>query len=159
MLVDLAGHLEGGRLRVFALKPAPVQVSYLGYPGTTGLPAIDYRLTDPLADPPGAETHYSEELIRLPGPFCCYAPPAAFPVPHAPPSRGVGVITFSSLHKLEKLNDAVLRTCGARPCDVPDSRLLLARSVLGGGGVLATRSPAGASGAGSFSWRRRGPWT
>ena len=132
VLVDLGGLLAGGRLRALAHKPAPVQVSYLGYPGTTGLPAVGYRLTDAVADPPGAESGYSEELVRLPGCFCCYQPPPAYPVDPAPPSRAAGVVTFGSLHKLEKLNGAVLDLWCQLLRDVPNSRLLLARNHLRG---------------------------
>ena len=68
VLVDLAGHTGGNRLLTFARKPAPIQASYLGYLGTTGLPAIDYYVTDAHADPPGvADRYYQESLIRLPG--------------------------------------------------------------------------------------------
>ncbi len=76
ILVDLAGHTAGGRPLLFARKPAPIQINYLGYPHTTGLTTVDYRLTDAYIDPPGAsEQFHSEELIRLPGTFACYRPP------------------------------------------------------------------------------------
>jgi len=86
ILVDLAGHTGGNRLLVFAQKPAPVQVNYQGYPATTGLDAIEYRLTDPYADPPGMTDSYcSEKLIRLPETDWCYAslshPPPVGPLP------------------------------------------------------------------------------
>src|SRR5262249_46966353 len=73
ILVDLKVHTAENRLMVFARKPAPVQVTWMGYPGTTGLSTIDYRLTDPFLDPQGMnEAYYAEETIRLPDTFWCY---------------------------------------------------------------------------------------
>ena len=80
VLVDLAGHTANNRVRAFAYQPAPVQVTYLGYANTTGLSAMHYRLTDEWADPPGQERLYTEELVRLPHGFLCYAPPADAPI-------------------------------------------------------------------------------
>ena len=75
ILVDLTLHMAHNRLLVFARKPAPVQVTFAGYPGTTGLSTIDYRLTDPYLDPPGLnDRRYAEESIRLPDTFWCYDP-------------------------------------------------------------------------------------
>ena len=83
ILVDLAGHIGGNRLLVFARKPAPIQVTYIGYQNTTGMTAMDYRLTDERADPPGrTEEFHTEQLVRLPGSFFCYQPSD-----ECPPSR------------------------------------------------------------------------
>ncbi len=131
ILVDLAGHTSQGRLKVFALKPAPVQVSYLGYPNTTGLTAIDYRLTDAVADPPGEPNHYVEELIRLPRAFC-YLPPAAAPAVSPSPVAKSGQITFGSFHNLAKLNDRLLDLWCAVLQAVPTARLRLFRHTLQG---------------------------
>jgi predicted O-linked N-acetylglucosamine transferase (SPINDLY family) len=133
VLVDLCGHLAGSRLLTFARRPAPVQISYLGYPGTTGLDAIGYRLADAVIDPPEEPAYYAEELVRLPGCFCCYAPPPEAPaLPAEPPVRRQRVVTFGSLHKLEKLNDQVLQLWHGMLAEVPGSRLLFARHTLRG---------------------------
>jgi GT2 family glycosyltransferase len=105
---------------------------YLGYPGTTGLAAIGYRLADAITDPPGEDDGYVEELVRVPGPFCCYAPPRAIPPGEGLPEDRQGCLTFGALHKLEKLNEHVLDLWCAILADVPDSRLLLARNTLHG---------------------------
>jgi predicted O-linked N-acetylglucosamine transferase (SPINDLY family) len=125
ILVDLAGHTNGNRLMVFARKPAPVQVTYLGYPGTTGLSAMDYRITDALADPPGmTEAHHSEQLIRLPGCAWCYGPDTeALPGPS--PAALRGHVTFGSFNNLAKVNDRMLRVWARILESVPGSRLLL----------------------------------
>jgi protein O-GlcNAc transferase len=132
ILVDLQGHLSDNRLPVFAMKPAPVQVSWLGYPGTTGLPAIDYRITDASADPPGvADTQFSETLVRLPGPFLCWGPPVDSPEP-ALRARGDGdAIVFGSFNNVAKLTPQVV-TLWARILDaVPNSELVLKSYWLG----------------------------
>lgn len=85
VLVDLAGHTASNRLDVMALRAAPVQVTWIGYPNTTGLGSIDYRITDAVADPPDTRQRYSEELLRLPGCFLCYTPPSNAPEPSGTP--------------------------------------------------------------------------
>jgi predicted O-linked N-acetylglucosamine transferase (SPINDLY family) len=132
ILVDLAGHAGSSRLRVFAFKPAPVQVTYLGYPNTTGLTAIDYQLTDAVIDPPGDEAYHSEQLARLPGCFCCYAPPPDAPPVAPSPARRQGFVTFGSPHNLAKLNANVLDLWAKVLRAVPTSRLLIFRHTLGG---------------------------
>jgi predicted O-linked N-acetylglucosamine transferase (SPINDLY family) len=132
VLVELGGHMAGNRLLTFARRPAPVQLAYLGYPGTTGLPAIPFRLADAVIAGPGEPVAPHEELVLLPGGFCCYGPPAAMPIDPEPPSRRAGAVTFGSLHKLDKLNDAVLGLWRRLLEGVPGSRLLVARSSLQG---------------------------
>lgn len=130
ILVDLSGHTAGNRLLVFARKPAPVQVSYLGYPKTTGVLTIDYLLTDRFMVPPGSPEWFSENLIRLPGCCFCYAPPVDAP-PVAPlPADTNGYVTFASFNNLAKVNPAVVRLWADILRSMPDSRLLLKDRIL-----------------------------
>ncbi|HWE01024.1 MAG TPA: tetratricopeptide repeat protein [Tepidisphaeraceae bacterium] len=130
ILVDLAGHTSRGRVRMFAHKPAPVQVNYLGYPYTSGLKAMDYRLTDSIADPPGEPVSYTEELVRLPGGFCCFDPgPGAPDVGPSPAARN-RYVTFGSLHNLLRLNHSVLEAWSEILRAAPTSRLLIFRDTL-----------------------------
>ena len=125
ILVDLAGHTNGNRLLLFARKPAPVQATYLGYPGTTGLSAMDYRITDALADPPGmTEEHHSEQLIRLPGCAWNYGPDSEA-LPGQSPAALRGCVTFGSFNNLAKINDRMLEVWARILEAVPNSRLLL----------------------------------
>lgn len=126
ILVDLAGHTRGNRLQLFALKPAPVQVSFLGYPATTGLSAIDYRLSDALADPPGAERFYRERLYRLPQGLWCYRPAGHAPASQPPPALAAGHVTFGSMNSKVKLNAGVIDAWSRILAAAPRARLLLA---------------------------------
>ena len=126
LLIDLAGHMTDNRLRVFAQKPAPVQMSWLGYPGTTGLPTIDYRLIDSITDPEGeADRCHSEKLIRLPGCFLCYQPPDETLEPGPPPFDRSGIFTFGSFNTPEKINQTRLTVWSTILQQLPNSRLLL----------------------------------
>lgn len=125
ILVDLAGYTQGNRLDVFALRPAPVQVSYLGYPNTTGLAAMDYRLTDEVADPQGKDPGYTERLLRLPKGFLCYGPPLDTPDVAPRPSKAAGRITFASFNNLAKVNEPVIGAWAAILNAVPGSQLWL----------------------------------
>ncbi len=131
ILVDLMGH-TGTRLGVFARRPAPVQVTYLGYPHTTGLETIHYRLTDAVCDPLGEPERHREQLIRLPGGFCCYAPPPDAPAVNPLPASRSGYVTFGSTHKLAKLNSRVLDLWAALLQAIPMTRMLLFRDTLQG---------------------------
>ena len=132
ILVDLAGHTAGHRLGLFALKPAPVQATYLGYPNTTGMGAIDWRITDVHADPPGdGDAFHSETLARLPESFLCFQPPAEAPQVAPPPSIANGFITFGSFNVLAKMTPEVIRTWSRLLERLPRSRLLLKALGLG----------------------------
>ena len=126
ILVDLKMHGRDNRLRVFARKPAPVQVAWLGYPGTTGLDAMDYRLTDPHLDPPGQfDAYYSEESIRLPETFWCYDPLTEGPPVSSLPAARNRFITFGCLNSFTKVNDGCLSLWAQVVRAVPGSRFLL----------------------------------
>ena len=126
ILVDLAGHTSRGRLGLFGLKPAPVQVNYLGYPNTSGIDAMDWRLTDVHADPPGdGNEFHSERLARLPETFLCFRPPEEAPEVQAPPHLKKGHLTFGSFNVLSKITREVIAVWAALLHRVPLSRLLL----------------------------------
>ena len=127
ILVDLAGHTSGNRLAVFGRKPAPVQVAYLGYPNTTGLVEMDYRLTDEYADPEDDEDDllYTETRIRLKSGFLCYQSPADSPEISAPPCLERGYVTFGSFNYTAKISDQVVSVWADILKQVPSSRLLL----------------------------------
>ena len=126
LLVDLALQMRGNRLLAFARRPAPVQATFIGYPATTGLSQIDYRITDAWLDPPGeTEAFNSEKLIRLPRSFWCYVPDeSSSQVGELPATRGK-TITFGSLNNPCKMNDDVIDTWSKILRAVPKSRLLL----------------------------------
>lgn len=124
--IDLAGHTGRGRLNAFAVKPAPVSATWLGYPATTGLSTIDWRITDAHADPPGQEEFHSEKLMRLPDSFLCYhfygtvTPPLT-----PPPALARGAITFGSFNNPLKLSPQTIAAWARILDQVPESRLVL----------------------------------
>lgn len=126
ILVDLALHMARGRLRVFALKPAPIQATFAGYPGSTGLDTIDYRFTDPHLDPPGFHDHfYSETSIRLPETFWCYQPLVTGIDANPLPARTLGHLTFGCLNNFCKVNEQVLRLWAQILNAIDGSRLIV----------------------------------
>lgn len=129
ILIDLAGHTAGRRLGVFARRAAPVQITYLGYPNTTGLSTMDWRITDAIADPPGAsDAFYTERLYRLPRCAWCFRPPDEL---HAttraagPPGAVSGSITFGCFNKHAKISPAALDAWSTLLRAVPRARLVL----------------------------------
>lgn len=126
ILIDLTGHTPGNRLPVFAMKPAPIQISYLGYPNTSGLTEIDYRLTDNLADPKGVtDKWHSEKLVRFPHCFLCYTPPAQCSEVKPPPVVSKGHITYGSFNNLAKINETVVETWARILQKTPKATLFL----------------------------------
>lgn len=124
VLVDLAGHMGGSRLAVLTLRPAPVQVQ-LAYAGTTGLPAVQYRLTDLFSDPASADAYYTEKLVRLPHCAWLYRPSVDSPAVGPLPSRVNGYVTFGCLNNPRKLTDHVIEVWSTVLRAVQASRLLL----------------------------------
>jgi protein O-GlcNAc transferase len=124
--IDLSGQTAGTRLEALAIRATPVTATWLGYPATTGLSTIDWRITDALADPPGYERYFTEKLLRLPDGFLCYEPrfeniPAVSPVP----ALARGAITFGSFNNALKLTPATMRCWAAILAAVPGARLVL----------------------------------
>jgi predicted O-linked N-acetylglucosamine transferase (SPINDLY family) len=126
VLVDLTMHMAGGRLLVFARRAAPVQLCWLAYPGTTGLAAMDYRLTDPYLDPPGADPDaYAEHSLRLPDTFWCYDPRAHDDGISPLPAKAKGYIRLGCLNNFLKVNEAAIALWARVMREVDASRLTL----------------------------------
>jgi predicted O-linked N-acetylglucosamine transferase (SPINDLY family) len=127
ILVDLTGHIHGGRrMLMFARKPAPIQVAYIGYQNTTGMRAMDYRLTDAYSDPPGVtDRWHTEKLARLPRLFYCYLPSPDAPRVERSPALTAGHVTFGSVNSFMKVNQDVLKTWAEILLRVTRSRLIL----------------------------------
>jgi len=130
ILVDLAGHTRHTRLPVFARRPAPVQVSWLGYFNTTGLATMDYFVSDPVSSPPGQERYFVERVVRLPATRFCYEPPEFLPDTGPLPARTQGRVTFGCLNNLSKVNDGVLALWTRILSAVPGARIVLQASAL-----------------------------
>jgi predicted O-linked N-acetylglucosamine transferase (SPINDLY family) len=126
ILVELTGHSDHHRLTVLARRVAPIQVTYLGYPNTTGVPTIDYRITDARADPPGeSDRLHVEKLVRLPETFLCYAPPDVKVETTAAPLHRNGQITFASFNNFAKVTPFTIKLWSQVLASVPNSRLLI----------------------------------
>lgn len=125
ILIDLTGLTRDSRLMAFTARPAPIQMTYIGYPNTTGLPQIDYRITDWIADPEGIDDNYAETLIRVPGCFLCYAIPSHAPAVEPGPSEHRDYVTFGSFNNLAKVNSGVLTLWAGVLNAVPEAKLLL----------------------------------
>jgi len=129
VLVDLAGHTGFNRLELFARRLAPVQMTYLGYPATTGLAAMDFRLSDAIADPPGETDHlHTERVLRFAPTAWAYAPPSEAPAPALPPGLRGEPVTFGSFNALSKASPGALEVWRELLEAVPDARLVLKSS-------------------------------
>jgi len=138
VLIDLSGHTAMNRLALFAWRPAPVQVSWLGYVATTGMPEIDYLLADPLTVPPGTEDLYVERIWRLAQTRFCFTPPAQDIEVSPLPALAKGHVTFGCFNTLAKLQDGVLQAWGRILREVPGSRLRLMARQLGDADVRSS---------------------
>jgi len=126
VLIDLGGHTAGNRLGIMAQRPAPLQATLFGYPNTTGIPAIDFRITDPVSDPPGTTEHlYVEGLLRLPETAWVYRPPVDAPPVTALPAATSKKFTFGCLNNPAKISDACFATWAKLIQSAPGSRLVL----------------------------------
>jgi predicted O-linked N-acetylglucosamine transferase (SPINDLY family) len=132
ILVDLTGHTANNRLTLFARKPAPVQATWLGYPDTTGMRAIDWRFSDAIAEPPGeADRLSAERIVRLPHGFHSYRPPLDIAPPAEPPFRANGHVTFGSFNNTSKVTGEVVRVWSEILKRVPNSRLIVKSAQMG----------------------------
>lgn len=131
ILIDLAGHTNGNRLPALAHRPSPVQISFLGYPNTTGMSRIDYLLADAVRESAQTARYFSEQLIALPHGACCFQALHETPIEMPSPARRNGYITFGSTHRLEKLSHECLRLWAKVLRRVPQARLRVIRDVLG----------------------------
>jgi predicted O-linked N-acetylglucosamine transferase (SPINDLY family) len=136
VLIELSGHSAGGRLAALARKPAPVMITAIGYPNTTGLPAMDFRVVDSITDPPGSEHFCTERLLRLDPCFLCYTPPQQAPEPAMP--AGDAPITFGSFNNANKISRQTAELWGGLMRAVPNARLLLKARSMGDASVRET---------------------
>ena len=130
ILVDLTGHTEASRIGVMEYRPAPVQVSWIGYANTNGVAAMDWIIADAVVLPPEDEALYIEKPLRLPGCYLCYTAPKQAVTPSPPPMLRQDHVTFGCFNNLAKINDEVLSAWAAILARLPDARLLLKTAVL-----------------------------
>ena len=150
ILVDLAGHTRGNALPVLAYKPAPVEVSGIGYFASTGLSAVDYFLGDVYLDDAAEQAAFTEKLLILPHSHFCYTPRGDEPEPAAPPCQKNGCVTFGSFNNFTKVTDEVLSVWGEILRRVPESACCSRRK------CLAARTASLTPGSGCAGWVS--PW-
>jgi protein O-GlcNAc transferase len=138
VLIDLAGHTSLNRMAMFAQRAAPVQMSYLGYPGSTGVPQMDWLLADAVVAPKGSEALFSERLIRLPGAVFCYHPEVDYPFPDYGAAQQNRTLTFGSFNNAPKLTPRTIALWAQVLKTVPDSRLVLKAPSFKDAGAVAS---------------------
>lgn len=131
ILFDLSGHTGHNRIQVFARKPAPIAITWIGYEGTTGLSAMDYLIADTHVVVPGTEEHFCEEILRMPDGYLCYEPPDNAPPVSPPPLLTNGYATFGSFNNLAKISPNVIETWSEILRLAPRSRLIMQYQGLG----------------------------
>jgi predicted O-linked N-acetylglucosamine transferase (SPINDLY family) len=131
VLFDLAGHTARNRLLVFARKPSPIQITWIGYEGTTGVEEMDYILADRFTIPPGAEAYYREQVLRMPNGYVCYDPPTNAPDPGPLPASQNGFVRFGCFNNPAKITPPVVEVWAKVLNRVPQSRLVLRYHGLG----------------------------
>jgi predicted O-linked N-acetylglucosamine transferase (SPINDLY family) len=133
ILIETGGHTANSRLLLLAGRVAPVQVTWLGYPNTTGLETMDYRITDAVADPPGeTESWHTERLVRIPGGLLCFRPPADAPAVFPPPSTLGQPFTYGSFNNMAKISAETVSAWAEILRRVPGSRLAIKNKALSG---------------------------
>ena len=125
VLLDMAGHTSQHRMQLFAQRAAPVQMTYLGYPGSTGVPNMDFIVGDEVVMPKGCESLYSEQVLRLPGTVFCFAPEEDYAYPKFKTADAKRTLTFGSFNNVPKLTPRTLKLWARVLAAVPDSRLVL----------------------------------
>jgi protein O-GlcNAc transferase len=125
VLLELSGHTQGHRLPALRMRAAPVQVTYIGYPNTTGVQSMDYRIVDSYTDPPGTEARATEQLVRLDPCFLCYTPPEDAPEVASPPMVENGFVTFGSFNSVKKITPTTVALWASALHAVPHSRLVI----------------------------------
>lgn len=125
ILLDLSGHTSMQRMSLFGQRAAPVQATFLGYPGSTGVPNIDWLVADSVVAPVGSEGLFSEQLARLPNSVFCFAPEIDYPYPDYDQAHAQRPLTFGSFNNVPKLTPHTIKLWAAVLKEVPDSRLLL----------------------------------
>ncbi len=132
ILFDMSGHTGDHRLLLFARRPAPIQITWIGYVGTTGLAGMDYLIADRFHVPPGAEVHYCEKVLRMPDGYVCFEPPDEAPEVGPLPALEQGHVTFGSFNNVSKLSGDVIGLWAQIVQRVPGARLVLLSPALNG---------------------------